>query len=437
MAQIVVVGGGIAGLGAAYTLQKAGVEVSVLEAAPEAGGRVRSKHWHGAWIDLGAEFIADADMTAFEKLAGELGLLDQRIVYPGEKVAFTIWRDGKAHPLSYTEPRSFLRFGAMSWWGKLRLLGLIPTLVKQSRRNGNTQFEPWRAAWCDDESTETWLSRLCPEFLEYAVEPCYELYCGYEPHDFGKGMFVYLTTQYRQTSIFTFKEGLGQLTRTLADQLDVTTGARVTRIGAGKTPVVINYEIDGKSERQEADLVIVAVPGTKVLGMVAGLDAARRWFFERVRYVPHELPFFKLSGEPVGIPANVFYPRKEDQEIAALGYDVSSTNPEVKFLRVSMKTGHIRRMLDRRDEEDLAAILAEAVRRYPQLKPLVEDRFVSRWRDALPVFWPGYCKALDQFVHLPPLPGVTFAGDYLAGPSTGSAYASGQRAAAEALRRLS
>src|SRR5262249_57349238 len=164
-----------------------------------------------------------------------------------------------------------------------------------------------------------------------------------------------------------------------ADRLNVATGARVIRVGAGRTPVVIDYEVNGKSERQEADFVIVAVPGTEVLGMVDGLDAARRWFFERVRYVPHVLPFFNLSRDPEGIPANVFYPRKEDREIAALGYDVSSTSPEVKFLRVSMKTGHIRRMLGRSDEEDLAAILAEAARRYPQIKPLVEEGFVSRW----------------------------------------------------------
>lgn len=208
-------------------------------------------------------------------------------------------------------------------------------------------------------------------------------------------------------------------------------------MSAGKTPVVVEYKVNGKSAQQEADLVLVAVPGARVLDLVDGLDAARRGFFERVRYVPHELPFFKVSREPEGIPANVFYPRKEDPEIAALGYDRSSTNPAIKFLRVSMKTGHIRRMLDKSDEEDLAATLAAAVRRYPQIEPLVEERFVSRWREALPIFWPGYCRALDQFVHWPPLPGVAFAGDYLAGPSTGAAYVSGQRAAAETLRRLS
>ena len=435
MAQVIVVGGGIAGLGAGYALQEAGVDVAVLEAEPEAGGRMRSKLWNGAWIDLGAEFITTND-TGFEKLAGELGILGDRIVYPGAKVGFHIWRDGKAHYISYTEPATFLRFGAMSGLGKAQLLTLLPPLMRQRRRNAGSEWEPWRAAWCDDQSIEAWLGRRAPEFLEYVVEPCYELYCGYEPAEFSRGYFAFLTTVYRSTGVYTFREGLGQLTRALAARLDVTTGARVTRVSAGAVPVTVEYVDDGQERRRTADFVLVAVPGTRVAGIVDGLDTPRRRFFERVRYTPHELPFFTLGSVPSDIPADVFFPRREDAEIAALGYDVSSTNRDVSFFRVSMKTSHIRRQLGRTDEEDLDAIVEEVARRYPGIVPCIEDRFVSRWSDALPIFWPGYLRALEQFVRLPPLEGVAFAGDYLAGPATGAAYATGLRAADEIMRRL-
>lgn len=435
MSKVIVVGGGIAGLGAAHTLQKAGVEVSVLESEPEAGGRMRSKFWNGAWIDLGAEFVTSND-TAFEKLAAELGIIDQRIVYPGEKVAFNIWRDGKAHPLSFTEASSFLRFGAMSAGAKVRMLGMLPTLIKQFRRNGKAEHEPWRAAWCDEGSVEDWLNKISPEFLEYAVEPCYELYCGYEPHDFGKAMFVYYTTTYRSTGVFTFKEGLGQLTRTLAAQLDVTTGARVTRVTLGDKPVKVEFEAGGRTQTREADMVLSAVPGTKVLGIVDGLDAARRDFFANVRYTPHELPFYKLSGDPEGVPENVFYPRLEDPNIAALGYAGGSTNPDVKYFRVSMKTGFIRRQLDVEHDRHARDMIDLVGKRYAQIPPLVEDATVSRWREALPLFPAGYLKRLAAFVNLSPLAGISFAGDYLAGAATGAAYATGQRAAADVLSRL-
>ncbi|MEX2558118.1 MAG: FAD-dependent oxidoreductase [Actinomycetota bacterium] len=434
MAKVIVVGGGISGMGAAHTLQKAGVEVSVLEAEPEAGGRMRSKFWNDAWIDLGAEFVTSND-TSFDKLAAELGIIDQKLSYPGEKVSFNIWRDGKAHPLDYTEPSSFLKFGAMSWWSKARMVGLLPALIKQFRRNGKAEHEPWRAAWFDDGSVEEWLGRICPEFLEYAVEPCYELYCGYEPREFSKAMFAHFTTTYRSTGVFTFKEGLGQLTRALAAHLDVTTNARVTRVTAGEAPAV-EWEAGGKTERREADMVLVAVPGTKVGGMVDGLDEGRKTFFENVRYTPHELPFYKLSGDPEGVPDGVFYPRKEDAQIAALGYDKSTTVPDVKFFRISMKTNWIRSQLDVPHDEHASNMINLAAVRYPVVKPLVADAHVSRWREALPLFYAGYLRRLETFVNLQPLRGVAFAGDYLGGPATGAAYTTGQRAATDILSRL-
>ena len=230
MSRVIVVGGGIAGLGAAWALQQAGIDVSVLEAEDEPGGRMRSRQWNGAWIDLGAEFITSND-EGLRQLAVDVGIDGDRLEYPGQKVGFRIWRDGAPHYLSYTEPKSFLTFGAMTWRGKTQLLRLLPTLARQARRNGGATTEPWRAAAIDDgESVETWLSRVAPEFLEYVVEPCYELYCGYEPHDFGKAFFVYLSTVYRSTEIYTFREGLGQLTRAVAGKLAVTTGAVVSPV---------------------------------------------------------------------------------------------------------------------------------------------------------------------------------------------------------------
>ena len=46
----VVVGGGIAGLGAAWKLREAGVDVTIVDANPDVGGRCRSFHWHDMWL---------------------------------------------------------------------------------------------------------------------------------------------------------------------------------------------------------------------------------------------------------------------------------------------------------------------------------------------------------------------------------------------------
>lgn len=435
MPSVIVVGGGIAGLGAAYALRQAGIDVRVLESSSEVGGRMRSRNWRGTWVDLGAEQISSID-SAFHDLAADLGIASDRVPYPTGEVSFDVWRDRAPHRLNFTSPPSFLRFGAMSPLGKLRLLGLLPTLLRQRRRNGTSPSEPWRAAWCDDESVQDWLAPRCPELLEYVVEPQFEYYCGFEPDDFGKAMVAYIATMYRDIDVFTFREGLGQLTRALGAQLDVTTGARVTRVHGGAVPVTVDYEVDGRPESVVADLAVVAVPGTKVLGLVDGIDEPRRRFFEQVRYAPHELVYFALREEPEGVPATVLYPRNEDRELASAGYDVSTTDPETSFFRIQMKTALVRAHLDTPDETWKDEMLAVVARRFPQVPPLVEDWFVARWREGLPVFWPGYCRELDRLRGLPPIAGLAFCGDYLAGFSTAAAHASGVRAAEEVQRRL-
>ena len=56
----VVVGAGLAGLTAAQILQRAGVRVKVLEAAPDSGGRVRTRNIDGFTLDRGFQVLFTA-----------------------------------------------------------------------------------------------------------------------------------------------------------------------------------------------------------------------------------------------------------------------------------------------------------------------------------------------------------------------------------------
>jgi oxygen-dependent protoporphyrinogen oxidase len=434
MARVVVVGAGVAGLGGAYALQKQGVEVKVLESTPHVGGRMRSKEWNGTWIDLGAEFIATPGFE--EELFDELGIIDDRLTYPGGEVKFDVWRRGAAHEFNYTRPSGILRFGGMTWWEKLQMLRVVPAYVKMARTMRGHGLEPWRGAWADDASVQDWLEPRAPGLLEYIVEPMFELYCGWEPENFGRAAFLATSFLGRLPTLWTFKRGLGQVTEALAARLDVTTNARVTAVDVESDPVRVEWTELGTTRSDRPDAVLVAVPGSRVLDFTVGLTPERTRFFEQVTYVPHELPFFKVTERPAGVPDGVFFPRVEDDQIAALGYDRSTTDPNVEFLRVSMKTRHIVSQLGRSDDEDLDAIVGEAARRYPSIPAVIEDRFVSRWREALPAFPAGSMRRLADFVALPPQRGVAFAGDYLCTGATSAAYVTGRRAADDLLARL-
>ncbi|MET0513225.1 MAG: NAD(P)/FAD-dependent oxidoreductase [Thermoleophilaceae bacterium] len=78
-----VVGAGLAGLTAAYELQRAGAEVVVLEARDRVGGRVWSRELdNGAIVEMGAEFVLPGN-TAMRELVDEfrLGLWDKGMHY--------------------------------------------------------------------------------------------------------------------------------------------------------------------------------------------------------------------------------------------------------------------------------------------------------------------------------------------------------------------
>ncbi|GAA4954145.1 protoporphyrinogen oxidase [Streptomonospora halophila] len=77
---VVVVGAGVSGLTAAYRLGRAGAEVTVLEAAPRAGGKLYASPVAGVPVDAGAESVLARRPEALD-LIDELGLAD-RVEHP-------------------------------------------------------------------------------------------------------------------------------------------------------------------------------------------------------------------------------------------------------------------------------------------------------------------------------------------------------------------
>lgn len=102
-ARVVIVGGGIAGLNAAYTLRKRGIIAPVYEASSRTGGRMYSTRdllGPGLVTELGGEFV-DSNHTTMLQLAREFGLQWLDVQGPGEEqlIAEAFFFDGR----HYTE----------------------------------------------------------------------------------------------------------------------------------------------------------------------------------------------------------------------------------------------------------------------------------------------------------------------------------------------
>ena len=100
MADVVVVGAGIAGLTAARDLAMAGLKVILLEASDAVGGKVCAHRVGGVQLDAGAESFATRSDTV-AGLARELGMGDL-LVTPNPAGAWLHQADGRAHRLPST-----------------------------------------------------------------------------------------------------------------------------------------------------------------------------------------------------------------------------------------------------------------------------------------------------------------------------------------------
>ena len=105
---VVIVGGGISGLAAAFFLRDEAVRVTVLEGSPRLGGKLSVSEIAGVAVDEGAEALLVTRPEGIALIA-EAGLGDQRTA-PGP-TSPAIWTLGALRPL----PRPAVHGGAVRY----------------------------------------------------------------------------------------------------------------------------------------------------------------------------------------------------------------------------------------------------------------------------------------------------------------------------------
>jgi oxygen-dependent protoporphyrinogen oxidase len=123
--RLVVVGGGIAGLAAAWEGLQQGAEVVVLEASDRLGGKIRTERVDGRVIEHGPDSFV-AYRPAALALIRELGMEDEVISTRGTRKVY-LHREGRMHPVPAgmgmvlpTKLWPFVTTGSLTGWDKLR-----------------------------------------------------------------------------------------------------------------------------------------------------------------------------------------------------------------------------------------------------------------------------------------------------------------------------
>ncbi|GAB6041800.1 hydroxysqualene dehydroxylase HpnE [Endothiovibrio diazotrophicus] len=143
--EVLVVGGGWAGLAAAVQLSAAGRRVRLLEAAPQLGGRARTVHWDGQAIDNGQHLLIGAYRDTLA-LIRELGCAPETCFQrlPLELNQWAADGDGlrlRAAPLPapFHVAAGLLRAGGLTLGERLRALAIDPALKAKEEPEGTAR----------------------------------------------------------------------------------------------------------------------------------------------------------------------------------------------------------------------------------------------------------------------------------------------------------
>lgn len=107
---VVVIGAGAAGIAAARSLLRGGLDVAVIEARDRLGGRAHTvEATDGLRLDLGCEWLHSADRNSLAALAGDLGFALDRSAPPWRRRHIQRGFDDADHDAFEREQRAFYR----------------------------------------------------------------------------------------------------------------------------------------------------------------------------------------------------------------------------------------------------------------------------------------------------------------------------------------
>jgi len=414
---VAVIGGGVAGLTAAFLLKDAGVTVTVLEGSPRLGGKLAVSDVGGVAVDAGAEALL-ARRPEGVGLIGELGLSGE-LQTPGTTAA-GIWTRDRIRSLPR---RQFM--GVPADFDELAATGILSGDGLTRARQDLSLPDSARDR---DESVASRVGgRFGAEVVDRLVEPLLGgVYAGrcedlsFEATLPGLAQAARGRRSLTQAAaallppepladqaassvppVFTtLTGGLGTLPAALAQAsgADIRTNATVRELARTTTGWRLTVGSAHDPQPIDADAVIIAVPGrpaSRLLAAVAGPAAAA---LGEIRYASMAVVTLAYPEAAFGAPvlgSGFLVPAVEGRAIKA----VTFSTLKWPHLRRSSAGLHIVRCsvgrlgeeaVLQRDDAELAALAAADLRDATGVQGEPVDVRVTRWGGGLPQYSVGH-----------------------------------------------
>jgi len=423
---VAVVGGGIAGLSAAWELQKRGVAACVLEGSSRPGGVIFTERFDGWTIDAGPDSIL-VQKPAAVSLCRELGIADRLHPTLTPRTAYVL-REGRLHPL--------IEGSALGFPIRLAPLATSTLFSAAGKARIALEFVVPRRSSDEDESLASFVRRrFGEEAVDYLAEP---LLAGIHAGDVERlstralfprlleverthgsvirGFRALRVTPSSQGAFVSLPGGLAELVNTLNGALSPGTLRLDSRVSDLRR--ANGFRLETPAGRVEARAVIMAVPAYAAGALLRSIDTTLAGLCETIQYASTATVAFGYRRTQIDHPlegTGFVVPRVERSPLLASTWVTSKWPGRAPdgdvLLRAFLGGGRDPHRLGRSDAElvdlardeltDLLGISGE---------PVFAPR-VYRWTRQSPQFEVGHLERVDTIEQrLSAVPGLFVAG---------------------------
>lgn len=452
MTHVVVVGGGIAGLAAAYSLVEGGVGVTLIESTDVVGGKLRISEVAGVPVDEGAEMFlrrVPEGLDLIHRLGRDAELVSPRTAAGG------VWARGEIRPM----PAGTL-MGLPSDPDALRGV-LTDDEVARVAADVDLAGEPPG----DDVSVGAWVaSRVGGAVVDRLVDPLLGgVYAGRAdelslaatipqlPRDEVSLLAAVrraLPAQRSSDPVFaTVTGGLGSVPASVATAVERRGGSvvlcrTVRRLERAVTGWRVVHGAANDEQVIDADAVVVAVPAAPAARLLAAVSphAAADLAAIDVASMAIITTAWRSGDAPSLGMSGYLVPAVYRRPVKAVTYS-SAKWQHLDLGAVTLVRCSIGRFGDvsdlQRDDDELVASSVDELQEYAGFSGAPIDARVSRWGGGLPQYAVGHRERIARIrAAIAAVPGLAVCGATYDGVGVPACIRTGQAAAADLLAHL-
>ena len=426
---LVIVGGGLAGLTAAYRMRDQNLLLLEKEEIP--GGRTESRTLGPYVYNAGAQVVL-GDTGPLATLVDEIGVKRTLIA----KSKLPLYMNGKL--VASSNEYGLLLKMPIPFLDKIKFAWHIWKTRRKYKSLLNADFDPTDPKVIELNSTTV------DEFLGNAPKSVRELWDVFAVT--ASTMGADTVTPFHPLMVILFfmadeyfvEGGTNQVTialhRLLGDK--ALLGAEVLEVKELEDRVQVTYDRGGKTETVQARRCVMATPAPITLNCTQDLPDWKREALAKIEYGSMTTAAFlvdELSENLIG--KGVWRVPVSGQKVCAIT-DPSFTYPDdykrksgMGILRVYTGNAVAKDLMSRSDGEVTEVLLDDLVEMVPAVRGKIVESDVAHWHHAIPLWKPGHTKIYPLLQK--PVGRLHFCGDYTSAGFTNGAVQSGDRVVQE------